>query len=386
VWAVLAVVAWASTSGCAKKDDAPKAAPPATVANPVTEAKLSTVTLTAEAEKRLGIVTVTAAVESIVKTREVGGEVVVPPGRSVVVSAPISGTIQAASVPRGGARVQQGQTLFTLFPLQAIDRDQRVVADKDVASASAELVAAEQRLTRLESLLKEGATSVRAVEEARAQQQVLAASVRASRSRVDTLRGGVAGPRGEIAVRAPLSGVLQTVTAAPGQSVAAGAPLFTVSQVDALWVKVPLYVGDRDSVDLSQPVAISGLAGGGTILMAERVAAPPSADPTTSTTDLYFAPASGTELLRAGERVSVQLQLRDSQSSLVVPVAAIVYDLDGGTWVYEALDNHAYARRRVEVKGLAAGKALIGRGLEAGKKVVTDGAAELFGTEFGAGK
>ena len=29
---------------------------------------------------------------------------------------------------------------------------------------------------------------------------------------------------------------------------------------------------------------------------------------------------------------------------------------------------------------------LVTRGLDAGKKVVTAGAAELFGTEFGAGK
>jgi len=374
-------------AACDSKPDAAKAPAPAAVANPVTEASLSTITLTPEAEKRLGIATATAQVESIVRTRVVGGEVVIPPGRSVTVNAPMAGTVQASTVPRGGMRVQRGQALFTLFPLQAGERDLRIEADRAAAAAAAELQAAELRLTRLEALLKDGATSVRAVEEARAQQQVAAAAAEAARTRVESLRGGAVGTRGEIAVRAPLTGVLQDVAAAPGQTVASGSPLFTVAQTDALWVKVPLYVGDRELVDSNQPVTISGLgSGSGTTLIATRVSGPPSANPTTSTTDLFYAPKSGAEILRSGERVSVQLPLRESESALVVPAASLLYDLNGGTWVYEALGNHVFARRRVDVKGQSGNKTLIARGLQAGQKVVTDGAAELFGTEFGAGK
>jgi multidrug efflux pump subunit AcrA (membrane-fusion protein) len=42
-------------------------------------------------------------------------------------------------------------------------------------------------------------------------------------------------------------------------------------------------------------------------------------------------------------------------------------------------------RRRVEIGRHAGDRAVIRRGLTAGVKVVTAGAAELFGTEFGAG-
>jgi hypothetical protein len=38
------------------------------------------------------------------------------------------------------------------------------------------------------------------------------------------------------------------------------------------------------------------------------------------------------------------------------------------------------------VRHIVAGLAVLGRGLAAGAEVVTAGAAELFGTEFGAGK
>ena len=78
--------------------------------------------------------------------------------------------------------------------------------------------------------------------------------------------------------------------------------------------------------------------------------------------------------------------MRAAQRALVVPDAALLYDLHGGTWVYETLGNHTYTRRRVEVGGQAGSKVIITRGLREGQNVVTAGAAEIFGTEFGAGK
>ena len=74
---------------------APDKSPPAAVTTPVKEADLTTVKLTAQAEQRLGIQTVAVERRSVARTRTVGGEVVVPPGSQVVVSAPVAGTLQA---------------------------------------------------------------------------------------------------------------------------------------------------------------------------------------------------------------------------------------------------------------------------------------------------
>ena len=64
----------------------------------------------------------------------------------------------------------------------------------------------------------------------------------------------------------------------------------------------------------------------------------------------------------------------------------MLYDAHGGTWVYQKAGAHAYHRRRVEVKTVVDSLAVLAGGLEPGTEVVTDGAAELFGTEFGIGK
>jgi hypothetical protein len=45
-----------------------------------------------------------------------------------------------------------------------------------------------------------------------------------------------------------------------------------------------------------------------------------------------------------------------------------------------------FVRRRVEVVRVADGRAVLSFGPKVGTPVVTGGAAELFGTEFGAGK
>jgi hypothetical protein len=83
--------------------------------------------------------------------------------------------------------------------------------------------------------------------------------------------------------------------------------------------------------------------------------------------------------------VLVELPLRTTEKGLVVPEAAVLYDMHGATWVYEDLGGNAYTRRRVEIARHVGDRAVVRRGIGEGAKVVTAGAAELFGTEFGAG-
>ena len=82
----------------------------------------------------------------------------------------------------------------------------------------------------------------------------------------------------------------------------------------------------------------------------------------------------------------IAVALKSSEESLVVPWSAILHDLNGGTWVYENVSPQVYARRRVEVRLVMDGLAILTRGLAPGVKVVSVGAAEIFGTEFGTGK
>ncbi|RFP63574.1 hypothetical protein D0N36_18795, partial [Hymenobacter lapidiphilus] len=105
-----------SLAACGK-DEKPKAISPAEVENPVKESELTTVTITADAEKRLGIKTVTISTDSVQATREVGGEIQAVPGQAVTIVAPVQGTLRGGAGITAGQRVREGQTLYSLVPL-----------------------------------------------------------------------------------------------------------------------------------------------------------------------------------------------------------------------------------------------------------------------------
>jgi membrane fusion protein, heavy metal efflux system len=384
--AVSIVIIAAVTAGCSGSGSAPAPhATPATVEHPRTEAELSTVKLTPEAVKRLGIETVTVKTETAAATRTLGGEVVVPEGRGVVVTAPVAGTLTGAEAPLSGARVRRGDRLMTIAPLVPAERDQRIEAQRAITAAEAEELAARQRLQRLEQLLKDGAASVRSVEEGRAQHQVTVAALTAARERLAGASTNPVGAQGELIVSAPFDGVIQRIAAVPGQTVAASAPLLELAQIDTLWVRVPVYAGDAGSIDQRQRVTVRRLGNREAPITATRVTAPLQGNPSAASVDLYYAIAINTAALRPGERVLVELPLTSTERGLVVPDKAVLYDIHGAAWVYEDLGGNAYTRRRIEVARHAGDRAVVRRGLTEGMKVVIAGTAELFGTEFGAG-
>jgi RND family efflux transporter MFP subunit len=384
-WPVLFLLPFV-TIGCSgdKGSATAKPAPAAKVENPKTESDLTTVTLTAEARKHLAIQTARVAMEPVRLSRTVGGELIVQPGKSVVVTAPIAGTLAAGPAANVGP-VKRGDVIFELMPLQQPERDVRSEAERLVGETDARLTQATQRLQRQEQLLKEGSASVRSVEEARADRAFAAAASEAAHKRLDSLSRGAVSARGEIALSAPLDGQVISLRAAPGQVVAAGAAVAEVAQTGALWVRVPVYAGDLADLDGSEPVLVSvlGQETTGPWREVRRVSGPPGADPSAASIDLFFTfPGGSPPAMRPGERLSIQLPLKATNRALVVPRAAVVYDINGGTWVYEDRGQNHFTRRRVELAGPAGQRVVIARGLTEGITIVTAGAAELYGTEF----
>lgn len=160
-----------------------------------------------------------------------------------------------------------------------------------------------------------------------------------------------------------------------------------IADVSRLWLRVPAYVAEVDSFSQVQSVLVRDLNGRGRIYQGRKIDAPPTADPLALTADLYFEIANPDLQLRPGQRMTAILPSRSSVGkAIAVPASAIVYDIHGNSWVYLKTAEGVYRRQRVEIVRMNGGRALIKRGLSAGVAVVSTGAAELFGTEFGAGK
>jgi RND family efflux transporter MFP subunit len=277
--------------------------------------------------------------------------------------------------------------LFRLVPIQPSERDAAVDAQQAAETAAARREALALKVQRAERLVKDGAGSRRALEKAQAELAVAEADLKAARDRIaNATRSGTS--QGGVVLDSPETAVVLDVHVREGQAVAAGTPLIDLVGLATVWVRVPVYAGETTSIDTSAPaqVLLLGEAPDTDGVLARPIPAPPSANATTAGVDLYYAMPNPNQRFRPGERVAVRLPRRETDTGLVVPKAALLHDAYGGTWVYVAREPQVYSRQRVVVTDVSGPLAILSQGPVQGMRVVTDGAAELFGVEFGSGK
>ncbi len=415
-------------SGCGSQSSTTaKPTAPAKVELVPHESELATITLTPEAESRLGISTVASELRRVQQHRTFGGEVIVPSGRSIVVAAPVSGVVTTSinsPIPTPGTRIKTGDTVLSLTPILSPERDvptpaeqvqmagakatlvaAQVTAQGDVERGKADVAATTIALDRAMKLFTDRAGSQRAVDDAQALYNVAITVLTAAEERYAQLTKLIAELRGkshtgelatELTIRAPVDGVIRSLNVSAGQQVVGGASLFEVLDTRTVWVRVPIFVDLLSSIERNASGRIVALDGKQSNPSSESadveaelavpIDAPPTADALSSSADLYFAVSNLRSDFKPGQRVGIELPMKKEVEATIVPAASILYDIYGGTWVYTLKESHCFVRKRVAVLWFDRSQAVLQKGLNAGTMVVAEGAAELFGTEFGPGK
>jgi hypothetical protein len=82
------------------------------------------------------------------------------------------------------------------------------------------------------------------------------------------------------------------------------------------------------------------------------------------------------------QTASVRQLTLEGRLRTVVPYAAVLYDTEGGTWVYTNPSPLVYLRNRIKVDFINGDLAVLSEGLSLGTSVVTVGAQELYGSEL----
>jgi hypothetical protein len=89
---------------------------------------------------------------------------------------------------------------------------------------------------------------------------------------------------------------------------------------------------------------------------------------------------------KAASRLDIQTRMMSEGSGkLTTPYASVVYDSDGGTWVYTLTKPLTYIRQKIVIETIKGDLAYLKSGPPTGTTVVTVGVAELYGTEKGLG-
>ena len=118
-----------------------------------------------------------------------------------------------------------------------------------------------------------------------------------------------------------------------------------------------------------------------------------SADEASNSEPAKVEPVDGTELNRvilsakAAERLDIQTALVQVESGgtqqTVIPYAAVLYDPNGETWTYTSPEPLVFVRQDISVDHIEGDLAVLLDGPPPGTAVVTVGATELWGIEYG---
>lgn len=100
----------------------------------------------------------------------------------------------------------------------------------------------------------------------------------------------------------------------------------------------------------------------------------------------------GTDIIRvkltadAAERLGVKtvpVRSDPASSRAEIPYAAVLYDPDGSTWTYASPARLVFQRKDITVARIRGDAAVLSRGPRVGTVVVTAGATEIWGVEYG---
>jgi biotin carboxyl carrier protein len=190
-----------------------------------------------------------------------------------------------------------------------------------------------------------------------------------------------------IDVKAPRAATLAQMLVVPGQMVETGQALFQVADISKVIVRALVYAGEVDKVDRAKPGLVLPVNSGdqANSLTAKAVEIPEVSGAPASA--VYYLVDSANHGLVPGQRVRVEFSLLGSGAQQkVVPYASVIYDLKGDTWAYVNTQPLTFVREHLAVDYIDGELAVVSQGPATGTPVVTVGAAELFGTEFGVGK
>lgn len=168
-----------------------------------------------------------------------------------------------------------------------------------------------------------------------------------------------------------------------------------ITDPSTVWVQIRLSESDLSSVDRNQAVRVRLIKDDGEDDDEADLSGEPDdeADDVDGEEDdlaehsLYYMVDNTNQSLKPGQGVLVELPIGAAAlQRQIIPYAAVVYGLQGESWVYTNPEPRVYIRQPVVIDYIEGDNVYLSQGLPAGTQVVVVGAAELYGAETGVSK
>lgn len=300
------------------------------------------------------------------------------------VFSPVSGRVTRIE-GKLGQTVKKGDVLATL------ESPDIGMASADLHKAQAERITAEHDLERQRELLAAHATSQRDFEQAEDAYRKAVAEVERAKQKTGLFRAGASsGVTQSYALRAEIDGEIVARNVTPGVEVqglySGGNPveLFTVGQLDRLWVVADVYEMDTPRVKVGSKVQIKFFALPDRVFPATIEWVAGTLDPSTRTAKVRCSLDNPDRVLKPEMYATLFISV-DEIRTLAVPRTAL-FRLGDETAVFvekgvAADGRRTFVRVPVHVDESEGGKWIPVRGLPKGTRVVTSGGILLAGSD-----
>ena len=267
-------------------------------------------------------------------------------------SAMIEAKVAHIDAPAGSA-VTIGQAVVTLTPTPA--------SQLELTKAAADAKAADAAYARAQRLLADQLGSNADVENTRAAAQA-----------ADATLASLTASHQALVLRAPTAGYVQTVNVKPGDIVAAGTAVATVTGTTGLRARFGLDPVLARQVASGESVTVT--TSDGQTFTAPVLAVDPMVDPQSHLASLVTAIPDGVHV-GAGENLKGDVTVASHGDALTIPYTALLDD-GGQPYVYVVKDGAAH-RQDVKTGAESGDRIEITDGLAAGADVVTAGGTAL---------
>jgi membrane fusion protein, multidrug efflux system len=278
---------------------------------------------------------------------------------------------------REGQEVKAGDKLFQIDPRQFDAALQQAQATKE--KDEAQLQSAELDLQRYSQLLPKGFQTRQGYDQQKATVGQLQAAVKADQAQIESAQLNL----DYSLIRSPISGRTGQRMVDVGNYVQTGqsSPLVNITQIKPIFVSFNVPADRLDAIRKNQALAPlkviayamddkTVITDGKLTLIDNRV------DPTTGTIHLKAEFANANETLWPGQSVDAHLIISVRQNAVTVPAQTVMQGPDGA-YIYVLGQNDVATRRAVDVAATQNGVAVIGKGLQAGARVVVEGQYRL---------
>jgi multidrug efflux pump subunit AcrA (membrane-fusion protein) len=181
----------------------------------------------------------------------------------------------------------------------------------------------------------------------------------------------------QFVILAPISGIVSSIHAVPGEQVDPTHELFTIYDYTKVWVEANLFENDLIHLEPKPPASLSVDISPEESFPIRFVNFESVVDPTTRTLKAIYKVDNQKMILRPGMIVSVHIESEKRLDALVVPDISVM-DWEGQKVVFVHEQPEIFEMRPIKILGYYGDVVAVKGSLAEGERVVTTGAYELL--------